>query len=246
MTLESNWHSQPQQQSLCDDVSTSTRKLITGQSGIRDVRGNATDGQTGTRKLVRDSEPVVDEKPQFEIDLRVQGVSQDAILQDEEKMKDINKKLERLRIGSCTKSIRKDLSNGNMIFSEESSRAIYEMGNMELIELRQTSETIQCLSCLKQVPEGLNMCLCGVWPRPNQSTIDRIRAALAALKTPYNSTTVILSRGKNSGHNQWQMDHQKNHGCMKRGNETTRMHLKTRPMAERRNIPSFSIGARLD
>ena len=240
MTLESNWHSQPQQQSLCDDVSTSTRKLITGQSGIRDVRGNTTDDQTSTRKLV------VDEKPQFENDLRVQGVSQDTILQDEEKMKDINKKLERLRTGSCTHFIRKDLSNGNMIFSEESSRAIYEMGNMELIELRQTSETIQCLSCLKQVPEGLNMCLCGVWPRPNQSTIDRIRAALAALKTPFYSTTVILSRGKNSGHNQWQMDHQKSHGCMKRSNETTRMHLKTRSMAERRNIPSFSIGARLD
>ena len=43
------------------------------------------------RKLVRDSESVVDKKPQFEIDLRVEGVSQDAILQDEEKMKEINK-----------------------------------------------------------------------------------------------------------------------------------------------------------
>ena len=239
MTLESNWHSQPQQQSLCDDVSTSTRKLITGQSGIRDVRGNTTDDQTSTRKLV------VDEKPQFQNDLRVHGVSQDAILQDEEKMKDINKKLESLRIGSCTHFIRKDLSNGNMIFSEESSGAIYETGNMELIELRQTSETIQCLSCLKQVPEGLNMCLWRL-ASTNQSTIDRIRAAFAALKTPYYSTTVILSRGKNSGHNQWQMDHQQSHGCMKRSNETTRTHLKTRPMAERRNIPSFSIGARLD
>ena len=28
-----------------------------------------------------------------------------------------------------------------MIFSEQSSRAIYEMGDMELIELRQTSAT---------------------------------------------------------------------------------------------------------
>ena len=35
------------------------------------------DDQTSTRKLVRDSEPVVDKKPQFEIDLRVEGVSQD-------------------------------------------------------------------------------------------------------------------------------------------------------------------------
>ena len=36
---------------------------------------------TGTRRLVRDPEPAVDTKPQFEIDLRVEGVSQDAILQ---------------------------------------------------------------------------------------------------------------------------------------------------------------------
>ena len=32
-----------------------------------------------------------------------------------------------------------------MIFSEESSRAIYEMDNLELIELRHASATIQCL-----------------------------------------------------------------------------------------------------
>ena len=53
------------------------------------------------------------------------------------------------------------------------------------------------------------MCLCGVWLRPNQSTMDRIRAAFAALKPPYHRTTAILSRGRKSGHNQWQMDHLK-------------------------------------
>ena len=45
-----------------------------------------------------------------------------------------------------------------MIFSEESNRAIYEMGNIEMIELRQTSATTQCLSCLRHVLEGMNMC----------------------------------------------------------------------------------------
>ena len=53
---------------------------------------------TSTRRLVRDPEPAVDTKPQFEIDLRVEGVSQDAILQDEEKMKEINEKLEEFQI----------------------------------------------------------------------------------------------------------------------------------------------------
>ena len=63
----------------------------------------------------------------------------------------------------------------DMIFSEESSRVIYEMGNLELIELRQTSAIFQSPPCLKHVPQGLNMCLCGVWLRPNQDTMDRIK-----------------------------------------------------------------------
>ena len=67
---------------------------------------------------------------------------------------------------------------------------------MELIEFKQTSATIQCLSCLKHPPEGLNMCQCGVWLRSNQRTMERIRAAFAALKTPYFRTTPILSRGR--------------------------------------------------
>ena len=133
------------------------------------------------------------------------GVSQDAILQDGEKMKEIDKKLEKWRVGSCTKSIRNDLSKNIMIFSEESSLAFFEMGNMGWVELRQTSATVQCPSCLKHVPEGLNMCLRGVWLRPNQSTMDRFRAAFAALT----STTITMSRWTKRGHNQWQMDHQK-------------------------------------
>ena len=54
------------------------------------------------------------------------------------------------------------------------------------------------------------MCQCGVRLRPNQSTMDRIRTALAALKT---TSTVILSRGRNSGHNQKQVDNQKAMGA---------------------------------
>ena len=110
---------------------------------------------------------------------------------------------------SGTKPIRNDLSKGKMIISEESCRAVYEMGSMELIEPRQTSATTQCPSCLKDIPEGLNMCLCGVCLRPNQSTMDRIRTAFAALQTPHYRASVTISRGKKSGHNPWQMDHQK-------------------------------------
>ena len=65
--------------------------LLLANLGPKDVRGNTTNDQTSTRKLVRDSESAVDKKPQFEFDLRVEGVSQDAILQDDEKMKETNK-----------------------------------------------------------------------------------------------------------------------------------------------------------
>ena len=111
-------------------------------------------------------------------------------------------------MGSCARSIRNDLSKGTMIFSEESKRANFEKGNMEVIELKQTSATIQCSSCLKHVLEGVNMCQCGVWLRPNQSqsTMDRIKEAFAALKTPYYRTQEVISRGKKCGHNPWQKD----------------------------------------
>ena len=45
-----------------------------------------------------------------------------------------------------------------MVFSEESSRAIFEVVNVELIELKKTSGTFQCPSCLKGVFEGTTFC----------------------------------------------------------------------------------------
>ena len=75
-------------------MSTCTRRLVReNQSGIGDVRGYTPDDQTSTKRLVRGSEPAVENKPQFEIDLQVEEVSHDAILQDEEKMKEINEQL---------------------------------------------------------------------------------------------------------------------------------------------------------
>ena len=80
----------------------------------------------------------IEETPKIKIDLRVEGVPQDAILKDEDE------KLEKLKSGSCTKSIREDLKKSKMIFSEEPSRVMYEMGKMELFKLKQISVTTQC------------------------------------------------------------------------------------------------------
>ena len=125
-------------------------------------------------------------------------------------MKEINKTLEKLKSGSCTKSIREELKKkGDMIFSEESSRVIYEMGNMELFELVQISVTIQCHSCLKHVPEGFKLCGCGVCLRPDEDTTNRIKARFQALMVPCCLARVSRSRARKHGDQQWQEDHWK-------------------------------------
>ena len=56
---------------------------------------------------------------------------------------------ERIKIGSNKICIREDLATEKMVFSQESSQAVFEMGNVELIELK--SSVIQCPSCLHYV-----------------------------------------------------------------------------------------------
>ena len=84
---------------------------------------------------------------------------------------------------------------------------IYEMGNVEMFELGQISMTVQCHSCLKHVPEGLKLCGCGVRLRPDEETINKIRARFQALIVPYYLTQVKRSRGKKHGEAHWQQDH---------------------------------------
>ena len=51
--------------------------------------------------------------------------------------------IERVKIGSNTICILEDLAKEKMVFNKESSRAVFEMGNVELIEFKKSS--IQCL-----------------------------------------------------------------------------------------------------
>ena len=114
-----------------------------------------------------------------------------------------------------------------MMFSEESSRAVHEMGKHGVVrtETNLGRQLFSVFLALKHVPEGLNMCQCGVWLRPNLSTMDRNRSEIAAFKTPHYSASVIISRGKKSGVNPCQKDHKKamdaKRGVLKRGNYTS-------------------------
>ena len=72
------------------------------------------------------------------LDLSGQEVITDALLKNDANTQEI----ERVKIGSNKICIREDPAKDNMMFSEETSRAIFEMGNVELIELKKT--LIQC------------------------------------------------------------------------------------------------------
>ena len=79
------------------------------------------------------------------------------------------------------------------VSSQEPSQAIFEMGNVELIELK--TSRIQCPSCLHNVFKGTIICACGKHIRPDQEMIRRIKAALEILKAPYFRRSVVTARG---------------------------------------------------
>ena len=66
--------------------------------------------------------------------------------------------IERIKIGSNKLCIREDVAKENMMFSQESSQAIFDMGNVELMELK--NSRIQGLSCSHHVFKGTIMCAC--------------------------------------------------------------------------------------
>ena len=60
--------------------------------------------------------------------------------------------IDKIQMGSNKICIREDLAKKNMMFSPESFQAIMDMGNVELMELKESR--VQCPSCLYNVFEG--------------------------------------------------------------------------------------------
>ena len=89
------------------------------RSGTRDESRDATIVETASGNSWQTASKV-----DVDIDLRGQEVAQDAILQDEANTQEINR------------ATRNNLAKDRTIFSEESSRAAFEMGNVELVQLK--------------------------------------------------------------------------------------------------------------
>ena len=103
---------------------------------MRDDTKNATEAELASRKLVR-----AVSKVDVGTHLSEQEVITDAFSNNEANTQEI----ERVKIGSNKHCIREDLAQEKMVFSKESSRTVFELGNLELIELKKSS--IQCPSC---------------------------------------------------------------------------------------------------
>ena len=148
---------------------------------MRDDTKHATEVEQASRKVVRATS-----EADVGTHLSEKEVITDAFSNNEANTQDI----ERGKIFR-TKFVEK------MVFSKESSCAISEMGNVELIELNKSS--IQCPSCLHHVFEGTLLCKCGTLVKPDRDVMNRIKEDFEIPKAPYHSTAPISTRGSKCG-----------------------------------------------
>ena len=91
VVLKSAWQSQQQQQQqdTSESASSDTRRLV-----LREEQGTPTDNPEllSVKKLMRGT--VEEEDPEFKVDLRIEGIAQDVILEDEERNGQIQKVVE--------------------------------------------------------------------------------------------------------------------------------------------------------
>ena len=124
----------------------------------------------------------------------------------EENVTETNTKdIERIKMGSNKICVRNDLRIKKIMFSEESSQAIFDTGNVEYIEL--IKFRTQCPSCLHYVFKGTIICSCGKLIRPDQGTLRKVKQAFEIPRAPYFRTSMLTSRGFNHGPNLWQEHH---------------------------------------
>ena len=116
----------------CLDFEAAATTTATGTPVAEQNQGTRSSGSkrsTGT--------PVAEEENPFKVDLRIQGVPQDAVIEDRERMSQIQELVDKLRAGYHTKPIIADLEKEGKStrFSEESSRTIRELRNIALYDL---------------------------------------------------------------------------------------------------------------
>ena len=146
---------------------------------------NATEVEIASRNLVRAASKV-----DVGTHLSEQEVITDAFSYNEADTQEI----ERVKIGSNKICIREDQADEKIVFSKESSPSVFELDNVELIQLKKSS--IQCTPCLHYISAGTLICKCGKLMKPDQDVMNRIKEAFEILKAPHNHTSPIVTRGR--------------------------------------------------
>ena len=155
--------------------------------------------------LEEDVQSIWKERATWESRARVREAETDIHLTVKEELTN-TKEVERIKIGPNKICIWEDLAKEMMVFSKESSQAIFKMRNVELIELKKS--TVQCPSCRHYVFGGTFLCNCGkLWKR-DPDAIDRMKEACEILKAPFRASP-ISTRVAKCGPNLWQMHHLK-------------------------------------
>ena len=125
VTLKSNWpaQQQPQQPTLEEGVNISWKQHATWESKARvgDETKRATEVELTSRKPVRTVSKV---------DVSTHLSEQEVITDSFSKNEANSQEIERVKIGSNKNCIREDLAKEKMVLSKESSRAVFEMGNV--------------------------------------------------------------------------------------------------------------------
>ena len=120
----------------------SRRKWRPGKSraGVRDDAKHATEVEQASRKLVRAT---------CEADVRTHLSEKEVITDAFSNNKGNTQDIGRVKIGSNKICIREDPAKEEMVFSKESCRAIFEVGDVELIELKKIIDSMPIMLTLR-------------------------------------------------------------------------------------------------
>ena len=127
------------------------------------------------------------------IDLRIDGIPEKAILEDDKQTKDISEvvqKLEESKVDFGENSDQEDY-----MYTEEMANKNQDPGNVELVESRQTTTTIQCHACWKHISDEMIKCYCGFMVRLSPSMMEEIQERFRKLCRPQ-WRGVFTSRGQ--------------------------------------------------
>ena len=159
VTLKRNWQSQQQQeQQPQQPISHTDVPSIRKQRATWESKAEVQDDSKHIVEADRVPANPKQSTSQVHVDTHLSDkkVSTNAPVKNEALKKEFTdtntEAIERIQIGSNKLCIREDLAKEKMVLSQESSQAIFEMGDAELIELKKSM--IHCPSCLHNVLKG--------------------------------------------------------------------------------------------